>query len=344
MFQYIDLFAGIGGFHQAMNDFDAKCVFSSEWDQEAARIYFENYGLQPAGDITKIKEAAIPAHDVLCAGFPCQAFSISGKQEGFEDRRGTLFFDVARIARHHQPKVLLLENVRHLEKHDGGSTLKTIVDTLEALNYEVHFKVLNASHYGLPQNRKRIFIVGFRNDLSVGGFQFPSPSHESVCLMDILEENPENAKIIDRSDTVFTREVEPRANDAVNRPIQIGYINKGGQGERIYSPYGHAITLSAYGGGAGAKTGIYYINGKLRKLSPRECARVQGFPDTFNIHPSLTQSYKQFGNSVPVKILKAIMRQIHKTGCLGSMKGMHDTPLPLNPPAVPLQTCFNELV
>lgn len=341
--KYIDLFSGIGGFHQAMNNFNAECVFSSEWDKQAAKTYFDNYGIKPDGDITKIKEENIPQHDILCGGFPCQAFSISGKQKGFEDTRGTLFFDVARIVKYHNPKVLLLENVRNFEKHDEGKTLKTVVKTLEDLNYNVHYKVLNASHYGLPQNRERIFIVCFRKDLLVNNYQFPKPTNKKISLLDVLEDNPKNAKIINRPDTIFTKTFNPQINlfgklDLPNRPIQIGYVNKGGQGERIYSPYGHAITLSAYGGGAGAKTGLYYINEKIRKLSPRECARVQGFPETFKINPLLTQSYKQFGNSVAVNVLKAIIKEIYKTGCL-EYKKAHNKSLHMDTFSAPLQAC-----
>ncbi len=333
--KYIDLFAGIGGFHQAMNIFNAECVFSSEWDKEAAKTYFENYGIKPNGDITKIKEENIPPHDILCGGFPCQAFSISGKQKGFSDTRGTLFFDVARIVKYHNPKVLLLENVRNFEKHDDGKTLKIVVKTLEELNYNVHYKVLNASHYGLPQNRERIFIVCFRKDLLISNYEFPKQTNEKISLFNILENNPNNAKIINRPDTVFTKTFKPQINlfgehDLPNRPIQIGYVNKGGQGERIYSPYGHAITLSAYGGGAGAKTGLYYINEKIRKLSPRECARVQGFPDTFKINPLLTQSYKQFGNSVAVNVLKAIIKEIYKTDCFKYKEKAYNKSLDMN--------------
>lgn len=318
--RYIDLFAGIGGFHQAMDSFDGKCVFASEWDKEAAKTYFDNYKICPDGDITKIEEDNIPKHDMLCGGFPCQAFSISGKQKGFEDTRGTLFFDIARIVKHHKPKVLLLENVRNFAKHDGGKTLKTVVQILENLNYTVHHSVLNASDYGLPQNRQRIFIVCFRKNLNIDSFNFPESTNKKVCLCGILEDSPKNAKVVDRPDTFFTRTFNPLINlfgeiDLPNKPIQIGYVNKGGQGERIYSQYGHAITLSAYGGGAGAKTGLYYIDGKIRKLSPRECARVQGFPDTFKISPLLAQSYKQFGNSVAVTVLKAIIKNICATGC-----------------------------
>lgn len=316
--KFIDLFAGIGGFHQAMKHFNGECVFASEWDKNASQTYAENYGIEPHGDITQIEAKDIPAHDMLCGGFPCQAFSISGKQKGFEDTRGTLFFDIARIVEHHRPKVLLLENVRNFEKHDGGKTLQTVVGTLKELGYSVSYEVLNASHYGLPQNRERIFIVGFREDLNIQHFEFPKPTHQQVSLLDILEDDPKEAKVINRPDTFFTKEFTPQQNifgelDLPNRPIQIGYVNKGGQGERIYSPYGHAITLSAYGGGAGAKTGLYCIDGKIRKLSPRECARAQGFPDSFIINSSLTQSYKQFGNSVAIDVVKAILQKIYAT-------------------------------
>ncbi len=318
--KYIDLFAGIGGFHQAMDSLGAKCVFASEWDKNAAETYYENYGIRPAGDITKIDEKIIPEHDILCAGFPCQAFSISGKQKGFEDIRGTLFFDIVRIAKHHKPKVLLLENVRNFEKHDNGRTLKVILSSLHELGYNVFYKVLNASNYGLPQNRERIFFVCFHYDLKVENFVFPKKYSKPTCLLDFLEKNPVDAKIINRPDTFFTKTFQPAVDlfgeiDLPNKPIQIGYVNKGGQGERIYSPYGHAITLSAYGGGVGAKTGLYFVNGEIRKLSPRECARVLGFPESFKISSKLTQAYKQFGNSVAVNVLKAIIHEIIDTNC-----------------------------
>lgn len=320
MVRYIDLFAGIGGFHQALNSFDAKCVFASEWDKNAAYTYFENYNLKPYGDITKIDEKNIPKHDLLCAGFPCQAFSISGKQKGFDDTRGTLFFEIARILKFHTPKVILLENVRNFEKHDGGNTLKIVLKILKELKYECFYKVLNASSFGLAQSRERIFIVGFRNDLNIKQFDFPKPSNIKISLSSILEKNPSNVKFIERPDMVFTKTYKPQIDifgemALPNKPIQIGYVNKGGQGERIYSPHGHAITLSAYGGGVGAKTGLYFIDGKVRRLTPRECARVQGFPDFFILNPSSSQSYKQFGNSVAVNVVKEILKSIYSTNC-----------------------------
>jgi len=158
-FSFSDLFAGIGGFRIALESFGGKCVFSSEWDHYAALTYEHNFGEEPTGDITKIDEKDIPYHDVLCAGFPCQAFSISGKQGGFNDTRGTLFFDIARIAKYHKPKVLLLENVKHLVRHDNGKTLSTITRVLFDIGYEVFYEILDASDFGIPQSRKRVFFV-----------------------------------------------------------------------------------------------------------------------------------------------------------------------------------------
>jgi DNA (cytosine-5)-methyltransferase 1 len=316
-YNFIDLFAGIGGFHLALNSMGANCVFASEWDKYAAATYQENFHLKPFGDITQIKEKDIPKHDILCGGFPCQAFSISGKQKGFEDTRGTLFFDIARIVDHHKPKVLFLENVKNLAIHDEGKTIKTIIKTLEELEYSVFTKVLNSSNFGLPQNRERIYIVAFHKTLKSETFKFPIPPNNPVCLEHILENEPKNAKIIERNDTVIYKNYSVSKSlfseiELLNKPIQIGKVNKGGQGERIYHTLGHAITLSAYGGGVGSKTGLYLINGKIRKLSPRECARVQGFPDKFILNSSDIQTYKQFGNSVSVNVLQHILIEIDK--------------------------------
>ena len=316
--RFIDLFAGIGGFHTALSSFGAECVFASEWDKHASQTYLANYQIMPAGDITSITENQIPAHDILCAGFPCQAFSISGKRKGFADTRGTLFFDIARIAQYHQPKILFLENVKNFIKHDDGKTLATVVSTLEEIGYCVFHKILNASDFGLPQNRERIYIVCFRKDLLVNEFTFPVSSNQKVALQDFLEHNPNDVKTIIRNDIfihkTFTPDINVLGKEILpNRPIQIGIVNKGGQGERIYHPLGHAITLSAYGGGIGAKTGLYKIGNNIRKLSPRECARIQGYADDFKIISSTAQAYKQFGNTVAVNVLKAILTEIEKT-------------------------------
>lgn len=311
---YIDLFAGIGGFRRALDSFGAKCVFSSEWDKHAQDTYEMNYNDRPFGDITQINDADIPTHDILCAGFPCQAFSVSGLQQGFNDSRGTLFFEIARIAKYHQPKILILENVRNFAKHDGGKTLSVVKNTLDELGYDVWYKTLNASRYGLPQNRDRIFIICIRKDLDVKDFKFPEPTDIQIYLKDIVLPDSETEKyIIDRKDMTLDISKIPKIsllNDYPLKPVRIGTINKGGQGERIYSEYGHSVTLSAYGGGAGSKTGCYYINNRVRKLAPRECARIQGFPETFKIPENDSHAWKQFGNSVPVTVVKAIVKSI----------------------------------
>lgn len=316
-YKFIDLFAGIGGFHYALESFGAECVFASEIDKHASRVYEQNHQIKPQGDITKIDEQDIPSHDILCAGFPCQAFSISGKQKGFEDTRGTLFFDIARIVKYHQPKILFLENVKNFAKHDNGNTLKTIINTLESLNYTIYYKVLNTNKFGLPQNRERIYFVAFNNTyLKKTLFTFPIENRVSK-VEDVLENNPENGKIIERKDIFFHNKYistfDLFGNEILpNKPIQIGKVNKGGQGERIYNIKGHAITLSAHGGGVGSKTGLYKVGNIIRKLSPRECARLQGFPEYFIPDESVTQAHKQFGNSVSINVLQYILKEISK--------------------------------
>jgi DNA (cytosine-5)-methyltransferase 1 len=314
-YKFIDLFAGIGGFHYALTSYGAKCVFASEWDKHASKVYENNFNVTPFGDITKISETDIPEHDIICGGFPCQAFSVSGKQKGFQDTRGTLFFDILRIADYHKPKLLFLENVKNIQAHDGGNTLKVIIDNLDQLGYKVFYKLLNTSNYGLPQNRERVYFVCFRKDLNVLNFEFPKPINNHISLESILEDNTDNKYNINRQDVVITKQLDLGNNlfdepNKKNKPIQIGYVNKGGQGERIYHPTGHSITLSAYGGGAGAKTGLYLINNKLRKLTERECAKLQGFPDSFKLHENRNQCYKQFGNSVSINVLQHILKNI----------------------------------
>lgn len=311
-FTFIDLFAGIGGFHHALSSYGAECLYASEWDKPAQETYFANFGIMPSGDITKIAAEEIPSHDILCGGFPCQAFSVSGKRLGFEDTRGTLFFDIARIVKHHRPSVVFMENVKNLVQHDHGRTFKVIRNTMEELGYTMFDKVLNSGDFGVPQHRERIYMVCFRNDVLNGHvFIFPQVN-KSSALRTLLEKSPKEAKVIARDDIQIYK-VPAGNGEMPNRPIQIGIVNKGGQGERIYDPSGHAITLSAYGGGAGSKTGLYLVDGVVRKLSPRECARLQGFPDNFVIHPNLHQAYKQFGNSVTIDVLQYIVSEISKT-------------------------------
>ena len=309
-FSFIDLFAGIGGFRLALEDSGGTCVFSSEWDANSQDVYLKNFAELPHGDITKIKEKEIPKHDVLCAGFPCQAFSISGKRLGFKDVRGTLFFDVARIVKYHKPNVLFLENVKNLAGHDKKNTLNTILNVLDDIGYKVFFEILKSSNYGLPQARERIYIIAFKKRLGIKKFNFPKPTRQIKIVNDILEAKkyiPE-ACYINRPDiTIYGKEkkvIDPK------RPLQIGKLNNGGQGERIYSTYASGITLLAYGGGAASKTGAYFVNGKVRKLTPRECARMQGFPESFILPKNRNIAYRQLGDSVSVPVIKAIFKKI----------------------------------
>lgn len=315
--KFIDLFAGIGGFHIAMEHYGAKCIFSSEIDKYAIETYkynhLKNHEYIMHGDITKIDASDIPEHDILCAGFPCQPFSISGLKRGFEDSRGTLFFDVMRIVEKRKPLIVFLENVANLKKHNEGETINHMKSLLKESGYDVYTEVLNASEFEVPQARKRVYFVAFRNDLNVKEFLFPHGTvNKIVRLEDILEEEVDDKYYIIREDITFKDDLDISRieENKFNEPIRIGTINKGGQGDRIYSVKGHAITLSANGGGAGAKTGAYLVNGRVRKLTPKEGLRVQGFPEYFKFPVSDAQAYKQLGNSVAIPVVKNIINNI----------------------------------
>lgn len=309
---FIDLFAGLGGFRLALESLGARCVYSNEWDDSVQKVYEDNFGDLPEGDITQVDEKTIPDHDILCAGFPCQAFSISGKQRGFEDSRGTLFFEVARIVKEKKPQVVFMENVKNFATHDNGHTLEVVKGTMEELGYIFYQKVLSAVDYGVPQKRERIYMVCFRKDIQADKFTypkaFPLTKHVEDFLLD--DESQVEHLYISRPDTYFNGVEDMEYS---NKSIRLGIVNKGGQGERIYSVKGIAITLSAYGGGVFSKTGGYLINGRTRKLHPRECARIMGYPDSYKICKSDNQAYKQFGNSVVIDVLQYIAIEIGKS-------------------------------
>lgn len=309
----------MGGFRIALERNESECVYSSEWDKYAQITYKNNFGELPEGDITKVDISKIPDHDILCGGFPCQAFSISGKQGGFNDARGTLFFEIAKIVKKKKPKIIFLENVKNLGRHDNGKTLNTIENVLNELGYNIFHKLLNSSHYGVPQNRQRIFIIGLKRSYTSKEFEFPTPTCEEVFLVDVLENNVPHHFLVDRVDITFKEnkllsELDLFDKKKYLRPLRIGTISKGGQGERIYSPKGHSITLSAYGGGIAGKTGAYLINNKVRQLTPRECLRVQGFPENYSFPPEITKSqiYKMCGNSVSVPVITKIFKKIQE--------------------------------
>lgn len=320
-FTFIDLFAGIGGFRIAMQNLGGRCVYSSEWDEQAMITYEANFGERPFGDITKEEtKKYIPDNfDVLCAGFPCQAFSIAGKRGGFEDTRGTLFFDVAEIISRKRPKAFFLENVKGLINHDRGRTLRTILNVLRNdLNYYVpEPEVINAKDFGVPQNRERIFIVGFRKDLGIESFKYPEPLNKTITFEDIKEENTVSVKYY-LSDTYL--------NTLINHKKR--HVSKGnGFGYEIISDDGIANAVVC--GGMGRERNLVYdhrledftpvthIKGKvnrqgIRKMTPREWARLQGYPDKFIIPVADASAYKQFGNSVAIPAIEATAKEIVK--------------------------------
>ena len=253
---FIDLFAGLGGFRIALESLGAKCVYSNEWNKDAREVYSTNFLEMPDDDITKVDENSIPEHDILCAGFPCQAFSISGKQKGFEDSRGTLFFDVARIVKVKKPKIVFMENVKNFAAHDRGKTLEIVKNTMENLGYDFNHKVLNAVDYGIPQKRERIYMVCFRKDLKISNFSYPKPFKLKKHVEDFLLKDETLLKnlYVDRNDIYYLNKND---NMYSNKSIRLGIVNKGGQGERIYSAKGIAITLSANGGGVFANGRIF---------------------------------------------------------------------------------------
>ena len=255
MYKFIDLFCGIGGFRKALEEKGLECVFSSDIDKDVQEAYSRNFGDKPYGDITEIPENKIPKHDILCASFPCQPFSISGKRLGIDDNNGRLFYEIIRIVQYHQPCIVLLENVKNILNVNNGKVIKAIDQKLDKIGYKVHRHILNASLFGVPQARERVYFVCLRKDFGSEytlKYTKPKETYKKVFLDDILEKEVEENLYIKRDDIVL--DTSPVGRDL--KPIRIGQVNKGGQGERIYSPFGHSITLSAFGGGVGARTGL----------------------------------------------------------------------------------------
>lgn len=318
-FKFIDLFAGIGGFRIAMQNLGGKCVFTSEWDKEAQRTYRANFGEVPFGDITKesVKSYIPKNFDLLCAGFPCQAFSIAGKRGGFEDTRGTLFFDVAEIIKKHKPKAIFLENVKGLRSHNKGQTLATILNVLRNdLGYFVpEPQIINAKEFGVPQNRERIYIVGFRNDLGINKFEYPKSTNKKVKFADIKEK-----KVVPTKYYLSNQYLKTLVNHKMR------HEDKGnGFGYEIISDNGIANAIVV--GGMGRERNLVldhrikdftpttHIKGEvnregIRKMTPREWARLQGFPDKYVIPVADASAYKQFGNSVAVPAIQATALKI----------------------------------
>mgnify|MGYP000908412298 CR=1 FL=1 len=321
MYKFIDLFAGIGGFRLAFENAGCECVFSSEIDKYARETYRMNFGEYPSGDITKINVNEIPDFDILCAGFPCQPFSIAGQRLGFEDIRGTLFFDIARILKGKKPKAFILENVRGLVSHDNGNTLKTIENTLSKIGYRFSYKIMNALDYGIPQNRERWYCIGFRDDLNVSFendevktnniFSFPEKKELMFYLEDIIEGNnaeySATERAIENINMHLPKVIKKRgrnkdklliANDV--RPSRCSFRNDG-----------IAPCFTAKMGTGG--NNIPIIVDYKRKFTEKECLALMGFPENYKIVPNNYQSYKQIGNSVVVPIIENLAINIVHT-------------------------------
>lgn len=298
--RFIDLFAGIGGIRLGFEgqDNNTECVFSSEWDKFAQKTYEANFGQIPAGDITKIKASEIPSFDVLLAGFPCQPFSAIGKREGFKNKaQGTMFFEVLRILKYHMPKAFLLENVQGLLTIQHGETFKTIIELLTKAGYNVQWKLLQASDFGLPQSRGRVIIVGFRSDIDASSFAFPTGNGKIKYVGNILEDDPEGYSI--------------------SKHLQKSYLFKKDDGHPLVVDKNSkcfAKTLNASYHKIQRITGTFVKGGEtgLRLFSELECKRLQGFPDDFKVPVSRTQMYRQFGNSVAIPMIEAVSSKIKK--------------------------------
>ena len=301
--RFVDLFCGLGGFRVAAEEESkvkqqpVRCVFSSDFDADSQLMYHANFGEKPAGDITRIEASSVPEHDLLFAGFPCQAFSIIGQSKGFEDTRGTLFFDVARVLSLHRPRAFVLENVRGLTGHDRGRTLTVIMKTLRDLDYAVEFRVLNALHFGLPQKRERVVIVGIRKDLE-HSFSWPRKSDQPPTpLEDILEDNSEVDERYFASPEIRTSRQAAVKGKRLPDGRSIWHENKSGN----VSPLGFSCALRA-----GASYNYLLVDG-VRRLTPREMLRLQGFPEDYKIVVSYQAMRKLAGNSVPIPMIQAVV-------------------------------------
>ncbi|PXA34193.1 DNA cytosine methyltransferase, partial [Staphylococcus pseudintermedius] len=302
-YKKIDLYAGIGGTRLGFQlNGNVKSVFSSEWDKFSQKTYKANFGEIPAGDITEIKEGDIPNHDILVGGFPCQAFSQAGLKRGFEDTRGTLFFDIARIIKEKRPKAFLLENVKNLKSHDKGKTYSTIEKTLIDLDYAVYPLLLKAKDFGVPQNRERIYIVGFdkRRIKKWRDYIPPKPPKSQTLLGKILEKNVDEKYTI--SDKLWSGHKRRKAEHKL-KGNGFGFTLYNGE-----SPYTNTLSARYYKDGS--ENLIEQLEKNPRKITPREASRLQGFPEKFIIPVSDTQAYKQFGNSVCVPVVQAVAKSI----------------------------------
>jgi DNA (cytosine-5)-methyltransferase 1 len=309
MIKFIDLFAGIGGFRLAFESLGATCVFSADKDKAACETYKLNFGDYPLCDVSTLKADEIPNFDILCAGFPCQPFSLAGKRQGFQETRGTLFFDIERIIKAKQPKAFILENVKGLVNHDKGKTLKVILESLEKkLNYKVFYKVLNSKDYGVPQNRERIYIIGFK-DHDVA-FKFPKKVEATLDLSHIRENNLEGTAISELAKShIRTHLKNHRFYESIkDNPLLLSYEIRKSRASFRFDNLSPCLTAKM---GTGGNNVPIFVN-EMRKFTTRECLRIQGFPESYKIAHNVGQSYKQIGNSVSVPVIRLLAEEMVK--------------------------------
>lgn len=308
-FKFIDLFCGMGGFRIAFEKQGGKCVFSSDIDKYAQETYQMNFGEIPSGDITKIDAKDIPDHDILCAGFPCQPFSLAGRRLGFEDTRGTLFFEVARILKEKKPKAFILENVRGLANHDGGKTLQVILKTLDEIGYSYKYSILNAKDYNVPQNRERWYCVGVRKEFAsdLESFVFPEKEKLTNTLKEIIEMNAniDDYKVSKRCQENVEHFVKERQIEIT--PYTLAYDIRPSRCHFVKGDISNCLTAKMGTGG----NNVAVVISQMRQLTERECLRIMGYPDSYQIKTG-AQTYKQIGNSVVVPVICKLAEELVK--------------------------------
>tara|TARA_B100000519_G_C14201962_1_gene418353 strand:+ start:303 stop:1280 length:978 start_codon:yes stop_codon:yes gene_type:complete len=313
--RFIDLFCGLGGFRIGMENNLAKCVFSSDNDEYVSKVYEQNFGENPFSDITEIDIKKIPDHEILCAGFPCQPFSIGGYRKGFDDTRGTLFFDILRILKEKKPKAIFLENVKGITNHDGGNTIKVIREKLKLAGYDIYENVLNAFDYGLPQNRDRWYCVGFKSEIDVKKFNFPKKTKLDFYLEDIIDKNVKDHRIseialkhVKNNVKTFKNKKNSQLNLIKSRQKKFTVVTEARKTRASIRQNGISPCLTAKMGTGGNNVPILYE--LERKLTVKECLKLMGFPNDYILKENYSRSYKQIGNSVCVNIVEKIGKEI----------------------------------
>lgn len=314
-FKFIDLFCGLGGFRIAFEKVGGECVFSSDIDKPVQKTYAINFGETPHGDITKIESKDIPNHDILCAGFPCQPFSTAGRRLGFDDTRGTLFFEVARILKDKKPTGFILENVKGLTNHDGGHTLEVILNIIDEIGYDCKFEVLNAKNYNVPQNRERWYCVGVRKDtdIDINNFIFPKKEELKVKLSDIIEQGIDTTNYIvsETCEKNIKTFVEKKSIDVT--PYTLAYDIRPSRCHFVKGDISNCLTAKMGTGGSN----VAVVIEQNRKLTERECLRLMGFPDEYKIGLGY-QAYKQIGNSVVVPVISKLAEELVRVSKLNN--------------------------